>query len=134
MIKQGDIYEHAFSYSQDEVAKFAEVTGDNNPVHLDAEYAAKTMFKKPIMHGFLGGSVFSKVFGTLFPGEGTIYMKQDMKFLRPMYVDTQYKAVFEVTSANHEKHRAVIKTQVIDAATGDVTIEGEAMLMNVNKI
>ena len=69
-------YEHEFSFSQDSVKRFAEVTGDNNPIHLDSVYAATTPFKKPIMHGFLSGSIFSKVFGTIYPGEGTIYLKQ----------------------------------------------------------
>ena len=52
-IEQGTIYTHEFSFTQDEVVQFANVTGDKNPVHLDAAYAAQTMFKKPIMHGFL---------------------------------------------------------------------------------
>jgi len=68
-LNEKDEYRLTFSYSQEQVNKFAEVTGDNNPLHLDEEYAATTMFKRPIMHGFLGGSVFSKIFGTLFPGE-----------------------------------------------------------------
>jgi hypothetical protein len=58
-----------FSFSQQDVADFARVTGDNNPVHLDEEFASKTIFKTRIMHGMLGACVFSKVFGTLFPGE-----------------------------------------------------------------
>lgn len=134
MIKQGDVFKHGFSFTQADVEKFAAVTGDDNPVHLDADYAAKTMFKKPIMHGFLGSSIFSKVFGTLFPGEGTIYLSQSMKFMKPMYVGINYEAVFEVTEANHEKHRAKVRTTVVDPATGDLTIEGEASVMNLAKI
>jgi acyl dehydratase len=76
MIQKGETYSHEFKFTQNEVNQFAEVTGDKNPVHTDAEYAAKTMFKRPIMHGMLSASLFSKVFGTLFPGEGTIYLKQ----------------------------------------------------------
>lgn len=114
--------------------KFAEVTGDKNPVHLDEAYAAGTMFKRPIMHGFLGGSIFSKVFGTLFPGEGTIYLKQSMSFMRPMYVNTAYEVRMTVKEVNKEKHRANVETNIVDKATGDVVISGEATVMNVNRI
>lgn len=134
MIEQGTTYNHEFQFTQDEVAQFAKVTGDNNPVHLDAAYAAKTMFKRPIMHGFLGGSVFSKVFGTLFPGEGTIYLKQSMAFMRPMYVDTAYEVRMTVKEVNKEKHRAVVDTIIVDKASGDTVISGEATVMNVERI
>lgn len=133
-IEQGTTYSHEFSFTQDEVVKFAEVTGDKNPVHLDAAYAAGTMFKKPIMHGFLGGSVFSKVFGTLFPGEGTIYLKQSMAFMRPMFVEVTYEVKMTVKEVNKEKHRATVETVIADKATGDVVISGEATVMNVEKI
>lgn len=133
-IEAGTTYTHEFSFTQEEVVKFAEVTGDKNPVHLDADYAAKTMFKKPIMHGFLGGSVFSKVFGTLFPGEGTIYLKQSMSFMRPMYVSTTYEVRMTVKDVNKEKHRANMETNIVEKATGDVVISGEATVMNVEKI
>jgi len=134
MIDAGQVYTHEFSFTQNDVERFAEVTGDKNPVHLDAEYAAKTMFKKPIMHGFLGGAVFSKIFGTLFPGEGTIYLKQSMSFMRPMFVDTIYEARMTVKEVNKEKHRAIVETIIADKNTGDVTISGEATVMNVSRI
>lgn len=134
LIKAGDIFTHDFSFSQAQVAHFAEVTGDSNPVHLDKEYAATTVFKQPIMHGFLGGSIFSKVFGTLFPGEGTIYLRQEMKFLRPMLVDTEYTAKFTVISVDSEKHRAVVQTQVLEKASQKVTIDGEANVLNNNRL
>lgn len=133
-IEVGTIYTHEFSFTQDEVVKFAEVTGDKNPVHLDEAYAAGTMFKRPIMHGFLGGSVFSKVFGTLFPGEGTIYLKQSMAFMRPMFVNTVYEVKMTVKEVNKEKHRANVETVIADKTTGDVVISGEATVMNVTQI
>ncbi len=133
-LNENDEYRLTFSYSQEQVNQFAEVTGDNNPLHLDEEYAATTMFKRPIMHGFLGGSVFSKIFGTLFPGEGTIYMNQTMSFMRPMFVDTEYEAVMKITEINREKNRAKVQTQVIDKATGKVTIDGEATIINPNRL
>jgi len=134
MIEQGQVYKHSFSFTQQDVEKFAEVTGDKNPIHLDNAYAAQTVFKKPIMHGFLGGSIFSKVFGTLFPGEGTIYLKQSMAFVKPMYVDTTYEAVFTVREIIKEKNRAIIDTIISEASSGDATIKGEATVMNVREI
>jgi acyl dehydratase len=133
-LNEKDEYRLTFSYSQEQVNRFAEVTGDNNPLHLDEDYAATTMFKRPIMHGFLGGSVFSKIFGTLFPGEGTIYMNQTMNFMRPMFVDTDYEAVMTITEINREKNRAKVQTQVIDKTTGKVTIDGEATVINPNRL
>jgi len=134
MIKTGDTYSHEFQFSQEEVNQFAQVTGDKNPVHTDAAYAATTMFKKPIMHGMLSASLFSKVFGTLFPGEGTIYLKQSLAFLRPMYVDTAYEAHFTVKEVTVEKNRAVVETVIKDKATGAICTSGEATVMNVNQI
>lgn len=133
-IEAGTTYTHEFSFTQDDVVQFANVTGDKNPVHLDEAYAANTMFKKPIMHGFLGGSVFSKVFGTLFPGEGTIYMKQSMAFMRPMYVDKTYRVRMLVKEVNKEKHRAIVETQIVDVEKSEIVIDGEATVMNVNRI
>ena len=133
MIKVNEVYTHSFSFSQDEVKRFAEVTGDKNPVHLDAAYAATTMFKRPIMHGMLSASLFSKVFGTLFPGEGTIYLKQSLAFLKPMYVDTQYEAVFTVKEITPEKNRAIVETVIRDKE-GKICTSGEATVMNTTKI
>lgn len=134
MIETGQTYTHDFKFTQAEVAAFAEVTGDKNPVHLDTAYAAKTFFKKPIMHGMLGAALFSKVFGTLFPGEGTIYLKQSLSFLKPMYVDVDYVAEFLVKEVIKDKNRAVIETLLKDKATGLVCTSGEAVVMNVDKI
>jgi len=122
-------FEYEFSFTQNDVNKFAEVTGDKNPVHLDEEYAGKTMFKRRIIHGFLAGSVFSKVFGTMFPGEGTIYLKQEMKFVAPMFTDVRYKAVFDIIDLNKEKGKAVVKTTIVDDK-GAETIVGEAIIIN----
>lgn len=134
MIEAGQTYTHDFKFSQEDVIAFANATGDKNPVHLDADYAAKTMFKKPIMHGMLSASLFSKVFGTLFPGEGTIYLKQSLNFLRPMFVDTDYVAEFTVKEVVKEKNRAIVETVIKDKANGTVCTSGEATVMNTEKI
>lgn len=132
MINIGDKFEHDFSFTQEDVILFAKVTGDNNPVHLDAEYAATTIFKRPIIHGMLGATVFSKVFGTMFPGEGTIYLNQNLQFLRPMLVETNYKAQFEVLGIDREKHRGTISTVVINEE-GKKVVDGSAILMHTEK-
>jgi acyl dehydratase len=127
MIKQGDTYTRSVKFTQADVVKFAEVTGDFNPIHLDHEYASKTMFKKPIVHGFLSGAVFSMVFGTLFPGEGTIYLSQEMKFFAPVFVEVQYEARFEVLEVNTEKHIGIINCTLV-SSDGTTCIAGAAKL------
>jgi len=82
----------------------------------------------------LSASLFSKVFGTLFPGEGTIYLKQSLSFMKPMYVDTDYEAVFTVKEVMYDKNRAIIETLIKDKANGLVCTSGEAVVMNVDKI
>jgi acyl dehydratase len=134
MIEIGQTYSHDFKFSQDEVNRFAEVSGDKNPVHINPEFAANTIFKKPVMHGMLGASLFSKVFGVLFPGEGTIYLKQSLNFLRPMYVDINYIAEFKVIEIIKDKNRAIVETVIKDKDTGKVCTTGEATIMNVDKI
>lgn len=133
MIEQGQIYIHSFQFSQQQVQDFAQLTGDNNPLHLDANYAATTAFRKPIMHGFLGASIFSKVLGTLFPGEGTLYLKQSMEFVNPMFVEVRYEAVFTVKEILPNA-AALIETQVKDATTGAIAITGEALVKNKQQI
>jgi acyl dehydratase len=128
-----ETYNHRFRFSQDEVNRFAELTGDTNPAHTDAAYAATTLFKRPILHGMLGAALFSKVFGTLFPGEGTIYLKQSLNFLRPMYPDTEYDAVFTVKDVLRDKNRAIVETVIRDL-DGKLCTSGEATVLNTTKI
>ena len=126
----GDTHKHSFRFSQADVAAFAQLTGDNNPLHLDADYAATTVFKRPIIHGMLGVSVFTKVIGTEFPGHGSIYMAQTFEFLRPMFVDTDYEVVFTIQSINPDRHTAEILGEILDAQTRKTTTKGVATLMN----
>ncbi|MGN6645039.1 MAG: MaoC family dehydratase [Cytophaga sp.] len=134
MLQIGDTYSEVFSYSQEQVIQFAELSGDKNPLHLDAEYAATTMFKKPIIHGILGASIMSKILGMKFPGEGTVYLKQEIDFKRPMYVDVQYEAQLKVLEINADKHTAVIETKIVDKETGKVNVLGNAHIMHKEKI
>jgi acyl dehydratase len=130
MIQLGTVYRHKFSFTQDDVILFAQVSGDNNPLHLDAEFAATTAFKRPIIHGALASSVFSKIMGTEFPGFGSVYLKQTSEYKRPMFVNQEYEAVFTVTSINADKHTAEISTEIFDVQTGKKTTEGSGSIMN----
>jgi len=134
MLQVGDTYSEVFSYSQEQVIAFAALSGDKNPLHLDAEYAATTMFKKPIIHGILGASVLSKILGMHFPGEGTVYLKQEIDFKRPMYVEVQYEAQLKVIETNVDKHIAIIETKIVDKESGKVNVLGNAHIMHKEKI
>ncbi|RYU93760.1 MaoC family dehydratase [Emticicia agri] len=134
LLEIGDTYKYEFRFSQEDVQKFAEVTGDKNPLHLDPEYAAKTRFKRPIIHGHLSSSVFTRILGMEFPGEGSVYMKQETEYLFPMFVDTDYEVVFTVMTVDREKHMAQITGEVFIKGTSRRTIRGLATLMHPEKI
>jgi len=130
-IPVGTEYRHRFSFTQADVQAFADLTGDHNHIHLDAEYAAQTPFKKPIIHGHLSSSVFTKFLGMNKPGgPGSVYMKQVTEYLRPMFVDTEYEVVFKVESVNPQKSIAEISTEVYNPETKKITIRGTGTLMN----
>ena len=131
-IKLGDTYTEKVRYTQANVDTFAKISGDNNPIHIDQEYASKSIFGRCIVHGFFAGAVFSKVFGTQWPGEGTIYLFQEMKFKAPVFVEQDYSAVFEVVELDETKHRGTIKCTLQDAE-GKVAIEGLAKLLNAER-
>lgn len=127
LLQVGDTFKTALCFSQADVIAFAQISGDANPLHLDAAFAAETPFKRPIMHGMLSASVFSRVLGMQFPGPGTIYLSQSLTFKAPMFVDTQYTALFEIREIH--KSRAVITTRIEDS-DGKITLMGEATVMN----
>jgi len=122
-----DKWSYTFLFTQQDVEDFARVTGDTNPVHLDKSYAESSIFKKRIIHGALSNSVFSRVFGTIQPGGGTIYLSQNTKFIAPMYVDTKYVALFEVINRK-DNGILTIKTEILDKQTNQFTITGEAVI------
>ena len=130
LLEVGDTYTHTFSFTQAQVIEFANLTGDKNPLHLDAEYAATTVFKKPIIHGLFGMSVFSKIMGMEFPGEGSIYMSHSLEFKRPMYVEVSYEAIFTVAEIDRKRHTAIVNTQVFNSQTKKITIDGHSKVMN----
>lgn len=126
----GKKWKHEFSFNQQQVIEFSKITGDVNPIHLDDEYAKNTIFKRKIVHGALTTSVFSKVFGTFIPGEGAIYLHQSSSFLKPMFINTKYEALFEIININ--KNKIEITTQIQDISTQEYTVEGKAILLITN--
>ena len=112
--------------TQEMVVGFADVTGDDNPVHLDANYAASTPFGYPIAHGMLCGSLFSAIFGSKMPGHGTIYLEQTLKFKAPVYIGDTLTAVVEVSE--YLKPTVARCMTTCHNQDGVVVIEGQAII------
>lgn len=112
----------------DDIARFAEVTGDDNPVHLDEAAAARTPFGRRIAHGMLSAGYISAVLGTRLPGPGVIYMSQQLRFTRPVFPGDTITARVEVLELMPAKRRARLQTTCRNQA-GDVVLDGEALVM-----
>ena len=124
-IKVNDEYRESLQLSHASILKFAELTGDTNPIHLDKEYAIKQGFKSNIAHGILSASIFSKILGTQFPGKGTIYTFQELKFLKPIYADETITAKLKVLSKSASKY--TISTQIYTSE--GIAIDGMAKVL-----
>lgn len=109
-----------------DIGAFAWATGDVNPIHMDEAYASTTRFKRRIAHGMLVGSYISALLGTEFPGPGTIYMSQHMKFMMPVYVGDTIKVVATVTNYREDKEILTIRTDCYNQ-DGAHVITGEAV-------
>ena len=118
-------------FSMEKVKAFANITGDYNPIHLDPVYASQTIFKENIVHGFLVASLFSTILGTKMPGEGSIYLKQNMKFVKPVYIDDTVTAVVSITDINFEKQLVTLNTTCHNQ-DGVVVIEGDALVKKID--
>ena len=111
----------------DVIAAFADVSGDHNPVHLDADYAAKTMFKERIAHGMLSAAYISAVFGMQLPGPGAIYISQTLNFKAPVKIGDTVVTTVKVAELVPEKKRA--KFECVCTVNGKPVVQGEAVLM-----
>lgn len=109
-----------------DIENFAELSGDHNPIHLDDEFAATTLFEGRVAHGFLSASFISTVIGTKLPGPGAIYMSQSLRFLAPVRIGDTVTAHVTVASLNDEKNRAILNCSC--SVNGEPVIEGEAMV------
>ncbi|KUK80699.1 MAG: MaoC domain protein dehydratase [Petrotoga mobilis] len=127
-IKINQVYEAERKITSHMVESFAEITGDKNPVHLDEEFASHTLFKKRIVHGMLSLSIVSSILGMEFPGPGTIYIKQEVKFLKPIYIGEKITVRITVKDKIEEKSRLILITQIIKE-DGSLGIDGEALVL-----
>jgi len=134
VIQVGDTHTRTFSFTQEQVEAFAQISGDQNPVHIDPAYAAQTALKKPVVHGILGSSIFSRMIGMELPGPGTVYLKQSLDFRRPLYPGVSYRATLEVLEVFTSRHIAKLATTVVDVERGKPHITGEATVMHTEKI
>jgi len=107
-----------------DIVLFAAVTGDTNPMHLNAEYAKDSLFGERIAHGMLAAGLITKVLGTQLPGPGTIYMSQSLKFRAPVRIGRTVTATVEVLALHPDKHRATLRT--VCTVAGEPVLEGEA--------
>ena len=111
------------TFTDEDVRRFIEITGDVNPLHVDDAFAAGTRFGRRILHGMLSASILSTMVGMLLPGPGAIYRSQTIRFLRPVYVGDTLTAHFVVRAVDREKHRLEIDAW-IENQDGDRVIEG----------
>lgn len=117
----------ARTVTETDIVLFSGVSGDTNPVHLNAEYAATTPFKERIAHGMLSAGFISAVLGTKLPGPGTVYLGQSLKFRAPVKIGDTVTAVVTIKEITPEKRRVVLETVCLVA--GKPVIEGEATVM-----
>lgn len=123
----GMSYELRKTFSEQDLFAFAELSLDSNPVHLDASYAAQSIFKKQIVHGFLTGSLISAIIGTKMPGPGSIYLHQDIDFRKPVYLGEEVRAVVTVTNIKIEKSIVYLQTNCYNSQN-EIVIEGNAII------
>jgi 3-hydroxybutyryl-CoA dehydratase len=115
-----------------DIQQFAEVSGDTNPAHLDAEFAATTRFKKRIAHGMLSASYISTLIGTKLPGPGCLYISQTLKFRAPVYIGDEVTATISITDLN--ARRGYVTFSTICSVGDTEVIRGEAMILVPRRI
>lgn len=118
---------YAKTITEADVVLFAGISGDNNPVHINADYAAQTMFGQRIVHGMFSAALISAVLGTRLPGPGAIYVDQQLKFKAPVHIGDTVTATATVIEINAERRRVKLQTTVTVA--GKVVADGVATNM-----
>ena len=128
-VKVGDSASYERTVTADDIQKFADVSGDANPLHGDADYAKKTRFGEPIAHGMLSAGYISAVLGTkLAPHACAVYLSQSLRFLRPVKAGDTIKAVAEVKDLDAEKRTLTLETVCFNQ-DGDPVVKGEAVIL-----
>ena len=133
----------AFSYSEieigqkaelertitdEDIKKYAEVSGDRNPIHLDEEYAKKTFFKGRIAHGMFSAALISAVLANQLPGPGSIYLKQEISFIKPIRIGDTIKVIVEVIEKDDKKERVILRTSCTNQHS-KIVVDGKATVM-----
>lgn len=95
-----------------DVEKFVELSGDDNKLHVNAEFAKQTSFSKPVVHGMLGVSFISTLIGTKIPGDGALWYKQSVEFLLPVRVGDTIEVYLEITGINKKNRSLELKTEI----------------------
>ncbi len=108
-----------------DIVRFADVSGDHNPLHLDAAYAGQTLFGERVAHGMLTASMISAILGNDLPGPGTIYLGQTLKFLGAVHIGDTVTASVEIIAIREEKRLLTLRTDCINQH-GTVVVTGEA--------
>lgn len=126
-LKLGDAAEFGKTISESDIYLYAGITGDFNPAHVNESYAENTFFKTRIAHGMLTAGLISAVLANQLPGPGTIYLKQDLRFLAPVRIGDTITARVEIIELIHDKNRVRLKT-VCSNQEGKHVLEGEALV------
>ncbi|MCP3907815.1 MAG: 3-hydroxybutyryl-CoA dehydratase [Oceanicoccus sp.] len=124
-ISIGQTATYSKTLTEDDLVLFATVSGDVNPVHLDAEFAATTMFKERIGHGAWTGSIISAALALELPGPGTVYLGQNLSFRAPVKVGDTITVNLEVTNKNDRKNYVTLDTVAINQ-DGTTVAKGSA--------
>ena len=114
--------------AESDVYLFAGITGDMNPVHINAEHASGTRFKGRIAHGILSAGLISNVLGTQLPGPGCVYLGQTLKFVAPVFIGDTITAKVTIQSIDTEKRRAILLTECKNNKN-EIVITGEAKVL-----
>ena len=117
--------------TEHDIMMFASMSGDRNPVHLDAEFAAGTMFKERIAHGMFSGALISAAVACELPGPGTIYLGQQMEFKLPVKLNDELTVQLEILE-KLPKFRVRIMTRVVNQH-GEIVVDGEALIIAPRK-
>lgn len=126
-LEVGQTANYAKTITEADVVLFAGISGDDNPVHINAEYAAQTMFKDRIVHGMFSAALISAVLGTRMPGPGAIYIDQQISFKAPVYIGDTVTATATVVEINEQRRRVTLKT--VCTVKGKIVAEGVATNM-----
>lgn len=123
----GQSYETSFVITAELIERFAEVTADHNPIHLNEDYAGKSIFKQRVAQGMLQAGLLSGILGCHFPGVGTIYLSQTLKFIKPVFIGDQITLRLEILEIISKKNRTRLATRFTNQ-NGEAVITGEALV------